>query len=90
LKTNDDIRNLQGMDASLKQQDQTVREQFGQQQGSDYFVVKATSANEMQQHEQQLIGQLQQLQAKGEISEFQALGQWIPPLVQQQHNVQLL
>lgn len=90
LKTNDDIRNLQGMDASLKQQDQTVREQFGQQQGSDYFVVKATSANEMQQQEQQLIGQLQQLQAKGEISAFQALGQWIPPLVQQQHNVQLL
>ncbi|MFX8723756.1 hypothetical protein ABTM71_20025, partial [Acinetobacter baumannii] len=24
------------------------------------------------------------------ISAFQALGQWIPPLVQQQHNVQLL
>ncbi|MEI1688679.1 hypothetical protein V8P55_10335 [Acinetobacter baumannii] len=90
LKTNDDIRNLQGMDASLKQQDQTVREQFGQQQSSDYFVVKAASATEMQQQEQQLIGKLQQLQAKGEISAFQALGQWIPPLIQQQHNVQLL
>lgn len=56
LKSNDDIRNLQGMDASLKLQDQAVREQFGQQQSSDYFVVRAASANEMQQQEQQLIG----------------------------------
>ncbi|WP_336166033.1 MMPL family transporter [Acinetobacter sp. 161(2023)] len=90
LKTNDDIRNLQGMDASLKQQDQAVREQFGQQQSSDYFVVKAASVNEMQQQEQQLIGQLQRLQTQGEISAFQALGQWIPPLVEQKQNVQLL
>jgi len=90
LKSNDDIRNLQGMDASLKQQDQAVREQFGQQQSSDYFVVRAASANEMQQQEQQLIGHLQQLQSQGKISAFQALGQWIPPLAEQQKNVQLL
>lgn len=90
LKSNDDIRNLQGMDASLKQQDQAVREQFGQQQSSDYFVVRAASANEMQQQEQQLIGHLQQLQSQGKISAFQALGQWIPPLAEQQNNLQLL
>lgn len=90
LKSNDDIRNLQGMDASLKQQDQAVRKQFGQQQSSDYFVVRAASANEMQQQEQQLIGQLQQLQKNGKISAFQALGQWIPPLAEQQNNLQLL
>lgn len=90
LKSNDDIRNLQGMDVSLKQQDQAVREQFGQQQSSDYFVVRAASANEMQQQEQQLIGHLQQLQSQGKISAFQALGQWIPPLAEQQKNVQLL
>lgn len=90
LKSNDDIRNLQGMDASLKQQDQAVRKQFGQQQSSDYFVVRAASANEMQQQEQQLIGQLQQLQTNGKISAFQALGQWIPPLAEQQNNLQLL
>lgn len=90
LKSNDDIRNLQGMDASLKQQDQAVREQFGQQQSSDYFVVRAASANEMQQQEQRLIGHLQQLQSQGKISAFQALGQWIPPLAEQQNNLQLL
>ncbi|MFH4109523.1 hypothetical protein WAI61_18715, partial [Acinetobacter baumannii] len=90
LKSNDDIRNLQGMDASLKLQDQAVREQFGQQQSSDYFVVRAASANEMQQQEQQLIGQLQQLQTNGKISAFQALGQWVPPLAEQQNNLQLL
>lgn len=90
LKSNDDIRNLQGMDARLKQQDQVVREQFGQQQSSDYFVVRAASANEMQQQEQQLIGHLQQLQSQGKISAFQALGQWIPPLAEQQSNLQLL
>lgn len=90
LKSNDDIRNLQGMDARLKQQDQAVREQFGQQQSSDYFVVRAASANEMQQQEQQLIGHLQQLQSQGKISAFQALGQWIPPLAEQQNNLKLL
>ena len=36
-----------------------------------------------------MIHQLQQLQAQGKIDRFQALGQWIPPLAQQQQNVQL-
>ncbi|MDX6038122.1 hypothetical protein SH917_21160, partial [Acinetobacter baumannii] len=33
---------------------------------------------------------LQQLQSQGKISAFQALGQWIPPLAEQQNNLQLL
>ena len=89
LQSNDDIRNLQSMDAKLKQQDQYIRTLFGQQQSSDYFVVQASSSAELEQQEAQLIHQLQQLQAQGKIDRFQALGQWIPPLAQQQQNVQL-
>lgn len=77
------------MDAKLKQQDQYIRTLFGQQQSSDYFVVQASSSAELEQQEAQLIHQLQQLQAQGKIDRFQALGQWIPPLAQQQQNVQL-
>jgi predicted exporter len=90
LQSNDDIRNLQSMDAKLKQQDQYIRTLFGQQQSSDYFVVQASSSAELEQQEAQLIHQLQQLQTQGKIDHFQALGQWIPPLAQQQQNVQLL
>ena len=39
LKSNDDIRNLQSMDATLKQEDQYIRSRFMQQQSSEYFVV---------------------------------------------------
>lgn len=90
LQPNDDIRNLQSMDAKLKQQDQYIRSLFGQQQSSDYFVVQASSITELEQQESQLLIKLQQLQQQGAIESFQALGQWIPPLAQQQQNVQLL
>lgn len=90
LQANDDIRNLQSMDSKLKQEDQYIRSLFGQQQSSDYFVVRANSGPELEQQESKLVQQLQQLQAQGQIESFQALGQWIPPLTEQQQNVKLL
>lgn len=90
LQANDDIRNLQSMDSKLKQEDQYIRSLFGQQQSSDYFVVRANSGAELEQQESKLVQQLQHLQAQGQIESFQALGQWIPPLTEQQQNVKLL
>lgn len=90
LQANDDIRNLQSMDSKLKQEDQYIRSLFGQQQSSDYFVVRANSTAELEQQESKLVQQLQHLQAQGQIESFQALGQWIPPFAQQQQNVKLL
>ncbi|WP_445403901.1 MMPL family transporter [Acinetobacter vivianii] len=90
LQANDDIRNLQSMDSKLKQEDQYIRSLFGQQQSSDYFVVRANSTAELDQQESKLVQQLQHLQAQGQIESFQALGQWIPPFAQQQQNVKLL
>ncbi|ENX20250.1 hypothetical protein F892_03174 [Acinetobacter vivianii] len=90
LQANDDIRNLQSMDSKLKQEDQYIRSLFGQQQSSDYFVVRANSTAELEQQESKLVQQLQHLQAQGQIETFQALGQWIPPFAQQQQNVKLL
>ena len=90
LQANDDIRNLQSMDSKLKQEDQYIRSLFGQQQSSDYFVVRANSSAELEQQESKLVQQLQHLQAQGQIESFQALGQWIPPFAQQQQNVKLL
>lgn len=90
LQSNDDIRNLQSMDTKLKQQDQYIRSRFAQQQSSDYFVVRGKTSAELEQHEAKLIQQLQALKNQSKLESFQALGQWIPPLAQQQHNVQLL
>lgn len=87
LKPNDDIRNLQSMDQGLKQEDDYIRQRFMQQQGSEYFVVHGKDAQELQHREQQLISQLSQLQATSQIDSFQALGQWVIPLEQQQRNV---
>ena len=90
LQSNDDIRNLQSMDQSLKQEDQYVRKRFMQQQSSEYFVVHGKTAAELEHNEQQLIQKLQVLQSKGALDAFQALGQWLPSIQQQQHNLQLL
>ena len=90
LKSNDDIRNLQSMDQSLKQEDQYVRERFMQQQGSDYFVVRGKTLAELERHEQQLLSQLSVLQQQGKLQGMQALGQWLPSAAQQQQNIALL
>ncbi|OTG84739.1 MMPL family transporter [Acinetobacter sp. ANC 4648] len=90
LKSNDDIRNLQSMDQQLKQQDRYVRERFGQEQGSDYFVIRANTSAEVEVLEQQLIQQLLDLQKQGVVHSFQALGQSIPSELQQRQNIQLL
>jgi len=90
LKSNDDIRNLQSMDQQLKQEDQYVRERFMQQQGSEYFVVRGGSPAELQQHEQQLLRRLAQLQQAGKLEAVQALGQWLPSEQQQTRNIALL
>ncbi len=90
LKTNDDIRNLQSIDQTLKQEDQYVRERFMGQQGSDYFVVRGKTPEQMQAHEQALIQKLQVLQHQDQLTSFQALGQWIPTQQQQRHNIAAL
>lgn len=90
LKSNDDIRNLQSMDAQLKQEDSFVREQFAQQQSNRYFVIHAKSAQQAEDLEQDLIGQLADLQHQGALQSFQAIGRSVPTLQQQQHNIELL
>lgn len=90
LKANDDIRNLQSMDQKLKQEDRYVRERFGQQQSSDYFVIRAKSQTELEQLEQGLLAKLKQLQQQGQLQSVQAIGQSVPSLAIQHANIQLL
>ena len=90
LKSNDDIRNLQSMDATLKQEDQYIRSRFMQQQSSEYFVVQGRTLAELEQHEQQLLAELTPLQQAGKLDAVQALGQWVPSLEQQKHNIAML
>ena len=61
-----------------------------QQQSSEYFVVHGKTTAELEHNEQQLIQKLQRLQSEGALDAFQALGQWLPPIQQQQHHIQLL
>lgn len=90
LNSNDDIRNLQSMDQQLKQEDHYIRSMFSQQQGSDYFVVQGDTAAQLQANEQHLLAQLQKHQQQGDLQSFQALGQSIPSVTQQQQNIQAL
>lgn len=87
LKSNDDIRNLQSMDQQLKQEDHYVRSRFGQQQGSDYFVITGKNLADVAQKEQALLLKLQHLQDAKVIQGFQAIGQTIPSVQQQQQNI---
>lgn len=90
LKANDDIRNLQSMDQKLKQEDRYVRERFGQQQGSDYFVIRAENTAQLEKLEQALLVKLNQLKQQGQLQGFQAIGQSVPSIATQQENIRLL
>ena len=90
LKSNDDIRNLQSMDAQLKQEDQYVRERFMQQQSREYFVVRGQNQNQLEQNEHRLLTQLAALQKTEKLGAIQAIGQWLPPVQQQKQNIALL
>ena len=90
LKANDDVRNLQSMDQKLKQEDRYVRERFGQQQGSDYFVIRAENTAQLEKQEQALLVKLNQLKQQGQLQGFQAIGQSVPSLAIQQENIRLL
>lgn len=83
IQVNDDVRNLQSMDKHLKAEDQYVRERFAQPQSTDYLVVQG---QDFEKQEQNIISQLSVLKAQGKIQNFQALGQWLPSLQQQQTN----
>ena len=84
LKINDDVRNLQSMDATLKAEDAYVRERFAQPQTTNYFIVQGENT------EQILISELEKLKVQGKVQNIQALGQWLPSTEQQQQNKDLL
>ncbi|AOA59287.1 MMPL family transporter [Acinetobacter larvae] len=90
LKSNDDVHNLQTMDPTLQQQDQYIRQRFAQQQGQEYLLLRADSAEQLQQLEQTLLQKLQQLQQDGALQSFQAIAQVIPSVAQQQANIKAL
>lgn len=89
LKFNDDIRNLQSANAQLKADDQHIRQLFGQNGGSDYLLITADNIQQLDEIERDLIQKLTVLQQQQVITQFQAIGQWFNPLLQQQ-NIQLL
>lgn len=90
LKSNDDVRNLQSLNPELQQQDQYIRNRFGQQQSGDYLVIRGDNPADLQQREQDVLQKLKALQQQGALSAVQAIGQSIPSLAQQQQNIALL
>lgn len=89
LKFNDDMQNLQSMDASLKQNDRLIRQTFAEEQAQDFLIVHVDDKAKLAQAEQTVISKLDQLLSDGKISAYQAIGQWFDPATIQQ-NIQLL
>ncbi|SNQ29875.1 MMPL family transporter [Acinetobacter apis] len=83
IKVNDDVRNLQSMNDQLKQEDRYIRERFVQPQTTDYFIIEGQNVAQL---EQDLITKLKTLKIKGDVENFQALGQWLPTAQQQNEN----
>lgn len=89
IQFNDDIRNLQSVNPQLTADDQRIRQLFSQQGGSEYFILQAKNAEQLDQLEWQLVQQLSTLQQQGKIQHIQAIAQWINPLQQAQDIAQL-
>jgi predicted exporter len=88
IKADDQVQSLQSKNADVVQQDAKIKQLFHQRQSSQYFVVYGDNAEQVAQREQTLIAQLQLLQQQGKIDGYQALGDWLPSVQQQQHSVQ--
>ncbi len=80
----DDIRQWVHTPADWWQQAASIGRLTGIQPTSQFFMLEATSTDDLLAQEQQLSQRLQHLQQQGQLGSFTAISQWISPTTQQQ------
>jgi len=84
------VRNLQSMDAGLRHDEQIIQGQFSARQSGQFLVVYGSDEASSAAREAVLLAQLRELVSRGQLSGFQALGQWLPTAEVQASTLQAL
>lgn len=90
LTVSDDIRSLQKTPAVLWQDQLQLTHWLDVPAPAQFYVVRGASPESVLQREEQLKVALDPLVARGIISGYQAMSNWVPSLKQQQANQQLI
>ncbi len=83
LRTNDDLRQLQGSPASLVDAQRRVGELLGMASPAQFFVVRGATPDEVLQREEALKSRLESRVAAGELAGWRAVSDWVPSLGRQ-------
>ncbi|MDC5705458.1 MMPL family transporter [Vibrio europaeus] len=90
LHYDDDIRQLQAMPESLKQQEEFITQLSGLQSSQQMLVVTAANDEALLQRLEALDTQLKEWQREGKIQGYQSLSQYLSSTTRQEQNYQLI
>ncbi|WP_428773794.1 MMPL family transporter [Vibrio sp.] len=90
IRFNDDIRQLQAMPDSLKQQEQQIAQLSGLQSSPQMLVVSGENDEQLMQQLEQLQPKLDQWQQQGIIAGYQSLSQYHPSQLRQRSDHSLI
>ena len=90
VKFDDDIRQLQTMPASLKNQEQLIKNVIGIGQDQKMLLVKANSEQLLLTRLKQVSEQLEEWKKQGLLTSYQSISQYLPSIEEQQSNYLLV
>lgn len=90
LKVDDNIRSLQSSPQSIVQEENLVKDIVGTSSGTQFFVLRGTSEDQVLSLEEQLTQDLDGEQQKGHIKRYRAITKVLPSASRQQQNYQLM
>jgi predicted exporter len=87
-KFNDDIRLLNSSPQILLNDEKDFRTVFQQQWESQFILIKGSSEQQLLEQEWELSKSLTNLITQNELVDYQAVSQWLPPVIEQKKNEQ--
>ncbi|UPQ89367.1 MMPL family transporter [Vibrio sinaloensis] len=90
MRYDDDIRQLQAMPSSLKQQEQLISDISGLRSSQQMLVVSAANDEQLMQRLESLSPTFEQWQQTGVMGGYQSLSQYLPSLATQAQNYALI
>jgi predicted exporter len=86
LTTNDDVRVLQSVPPELASEEQRLKRITGNHPASQFFLIEGLTEQAVLDQEQQLIGELRQLQEASALTGFNAISNYLPSQQRQISN----
>lgn len=90
LRVNDDIRALQNAPEQVLREEELVKDIVGTSSGTQFFIVRGSTEDEVLSTEEQLTALLDEQISKGHLKTYRAITQALPSPSRQRENYELL